>query len=68
MRTLIFISLVVSGLRFEEIAEVEVWHSDVRAFSVFDLSSSERLGYFYLDLHPRLAFLFFFFSITIGFL
>ncbi|RVW90820.1 putative thimet oligopeptidase [Vitis vinifera] len=41
------------GLRFEEIADVEVWHSDVRAFSVFDLSSSELLGYFYLDIHPR---------------
>lgn len=47
-------SLIATGLRFEEIADVEVWHSDVRAFSVFDLSSNELLGYFYLDIHPRL--------------
>lgn len=53
-------SLLAAGLRFEEIADVEVWHSDVRAFSVFDLSSSELLGYFYLDIHPRLFFCFFF--------
>lgn len=41
------------GLRFEEIEDAEVWHSDVRAFTVFDLSSNELLGYFYLDIYMR---------------
>ncbi|KAM7487196.1 hypothetical protein LguiB_024680 [Lonicera macranthoides] len=41
------------GLRFEETADAEVWHSDVHLYSVFDLSSSELLGYFYLDLYSR---------------
>ncbi|XVF85164.1 hypothetical protein PTKIN_Ptkin17bG0096300 [Pterospermum kingtungense] len=41
------------GLRFEQIADSDVWHSDVRVFSVFDLSSGELLGYFYLDLYAR---------------
>ncbi|XP_027336768.1 probable thimet oligopeptidase isoform X2 [Abrus precatorius] len=41
------------GLRFEEIAGADVWHGDVRLFSVLDLSSSELLGYCYLDLFSR---------------
>lgn len=41
------------GLRFEEISGAEVWHGDVRVFSVFDLSSGELLGYFYLDMYTR---------------
>ncbi|KAF8365108.1 hypothetical protein HHK36_032851 [Tetracentron sinense] len=41
------------GLRFEEIENAEVWHSDVRLFSVLDFSSSELFGYFYLDLYSR---------------
>ncbi|KAL5552527.1 hypothetical protein UlMin_039928 [Ulmus minor] len=41
------------GLRFEEIVDPEVWHCDVRVFSVLDSSSGELLGYFYLDLHTR---------------
>ncbi|XWS69169.1 hypothetical protein CRYUN_Cryun04dG0156400 [Craigia yunnanensis] len=41
------------GLRFEEIVDADVWHSDVRVFSVFDLSSGELLGYFYLDMYTR---------------
>lgn len=41
------------GLRFEEIADAEVWHCDVHVFSVFDLSSGELLGYFYLDMYTR---------------
>ncbi|KAI7997994.1 putative thimet oligopeptidase [Camellia lanceoleosa] len=40
-------------LRFEEIADAEVWHSDVHLYSVYDLSSSELLGYFYLDMFSR---------------
>ncbi|KAG8641669.1 probable thimet oligopeptidase isoform X2 [Manihot esculenta] len=41
------------GLRFQKIADAEVWHSDVCVFSVFDLSSCELLGFFYLDLYKR---------------
>ncbi|KAL1336485.1 hypothetical protein HN51_030841 [Arachis hypogaea] len=41
------------GLRFEEIAGADVWHSDVRVFSVLDLGSSEILGYCYFDLFSR---------------
>ncbi|XP_039006853.1 probable thimet oligopeptidase [Hibiscus syriacus] len=41
------------GLRFEEIANADVWHSDVKVFSAFDLSSGELLGYFYLDMYTR---------------
>ncbi|XP_021854484.2 probable thimet oligopeptidase [Spinacia oleracea] len=41
------------GLRFEEIVIAEVWHEDVRVFSVFDLSSSELMGYAYFDLYSR---------------
>ncbi|KAA8533259.1 hypothetical protein F0562_033208 [Nyssa sinensis] len=41
------------GLRFEEIADAEVWHGDVHLYSVFDLGSSELLGYFYLDMYSR---------------
>ncbi|KAF5741135.1 putative oligopeptidase [Tripterygium wilfordii] len=41
------------GLRFEESADAEIWHSDVRLFSVFDLNSGELIGYVYLDLYTR---------------
>ncbi|OMO81414.1 Peptidase M3A/M3B [Corchorus olitorius] len=41
------------GLRFEEIVGADVWDCDVRVFSVFDLSSGELLGYFYLDMYTR---------------
>ncbi|KAK3013155.1 hypothetical protein RJ639_008578 [Escallonia herrerae] len=41
------------GLRFEEVADAEVWHCDVHLFSVFDLGSGELLGYFYLDMYSR---------------
>ncbi|KAK1577521.1 hypothetical protein Q3G72_022495 [Acer saccharum] len=47
------ISQDLFGLRFEEVADAEVWHSDVQVFSVFDLSSNELLGYFYLDIYKR---------------
>ncbi|KAH6798728.1 Zincin-like metalloproteases family protein [Perilla frutescens var. frutescens] len=43
------------GLRFEEVLDAEVWHQDVQLFSVFDLSSGELMGYFYLDLYTREA-------------
>uniref|UniRef100_A0A2P2KEA5 Putative thimet oligopeptidase n=1 Tax=Rhizophora mucronata TaxID=61149 RepID=A0A2P2KEA5_RHIMU len=41
------------GLRFQEIVDAELWHGDVCAFSVLDLSSGDLLGYFYLDLFAR---------------
>jgi len=51
------ISLLHTGLRFEEILDAEVWHGDVRVFSVFDLSSRELFGYFYQDIYARLVLL-----------
>ncbi|KAI3733401.1 hypothetical protein L6452_12844 [Arctium lappa] len=41
------------GLRFEKVDGAEVWHSDVQLFSVFDLNSTDLLGYFYLDMYTR---------------
>ncbi|KAM1633555.1 hypothetical protein ACFXTN_010597 [Malus domestica] len=41
------------GLRFEELKDSEVWHSDVSVYSVYDLSSGELLGHFYLDMYTR---------------
>jgi thimet oligopeptidase len=41
------------GLRFEEIADSEVWHSSVQLFPVFDSSSNKLIGYVYLDLYYR---------------
>ncbi|KAL8037862.1 hypothetical protein ABFS82_11G066500 [Erythranthe guttata] len=41
------------GLRFEQVADAEVWHQDVQLYSVFDLSSGEHMGYFYLDIYSR---------------
>ncbi|KAJ6323994.1 hypothetical protein OIU76_011321 [Salix suchowensis] len=41
------------GLRFQEVEDAEVWHGDVSVFSVFDLSSGELMGYFYLDIYMR---------------
>lgn len=47
------ISQDLFGLRFEEVLDAVVWHSDVQVFSVFDLSSNDLLGYFYLDIYKR---------------
>ncbi|XP_066307666.1 probable thimet oligopeptidase isoform X3 [Miscanthus floridulus] len=57
------VSLVISGmlkmfqdlfaLRFDEIKDVDVWHDTVRVFSVWDASSSDLLGYFFLDIFAR---------------
>ncbi|KAI4383595.1 hypothetical protein MLD38_009411 [Melastoma candidum] len=41
------------GLKFEEVADPDVWHSDVRLFSVIDLTSGDLMGYFYIDLYKR---------------
>lgn len=47
---------MVSGLKFEEVHEVDAWHDTVRLFSVMDFSSNELLGYFFLDIFPRYAY------------
>ncbi|BAF07030.1 probable thimet oligopeptidase [Oryza sativa Japonica Group] len=57
------VDLVISGilkmfqdlfaLRFEEMKDAETWHDTVRLFSVWDASSSDLLGYFFLDIFSR---------------
>ncbi|UYV67344.1 THOP1, partial [Cordylochernes scorpioides] len=44
---------LVLGLQFAEQEGAEVWHPDVRMFSVSDSTSGELLGYFFMDLFPR---------------
>ena len=41
------------SLRFTKCEGVETWHKDVELFKVEDAASSEVMGYFFLDLHPR---------------
>jgi thimet oligopeptidase len=41
------------GLEFREIADPDVWHPDVRLFSIHDAAGGEQLAHFYLDLFPR---------------
>jgi len=41
------------ALRFDETKDAEVWHDTVRVFSVWDASSSDLLGYFFLDIFAR---------------
>eukprot|EP01114_Cavostelium_apophysatum_P016229 TRINITY_DN4565_c0_g1_i8.p1 TRINITY_DN4565_c0_g1~~TRINITY_DN4565_c0_g1_i8.p1 ORF type:complete len:854 (+),score=139.97 TRINITY_DN4565_c0_g1_i8:123-2684(+) len=42
------------SLRFEEIPDApERWHQDVKAFRVYDATSQEFMGKFFLDLFPR---------------
>lgn len=43
------------GLTFTELSKGTFWswHKEVRCFDVKDTESSERIGFFYLDLHPR---------------
>ncbi|XP_076463244.1 thimet oligopeptidase-like [Babylonia areolata] len=41
------------GLKFTEIRDTDVWHEDVKMYSVKDHKDNKLLGYFYLDLHPR---------------
>ena len=39
------------GVRFKRVAGAPVWHESVETYDVFD--DGDRLGRFYLDLHPR---------------
>jgi Zn-dependent oligopeptidase len=43
------------GLSFSELPKGAFWswHPEVRCFDVQDTASSNRIGHFYLDLHPR---------------
>ncbi len=41
------------GLDFREVPDADVWHPDVRLFTIHDASSGEELSCFYLDLFPR---------------
>lgn len=41
------------GLEFQEVADPDVWHPDVRLFAIHDAGSKELLAHFYLDLFPR---------------
>ena len=47
------------GLEYKEVTATAgdagrpLWHDDVRLFEVYDTATGERLGDFYLDLHPR---------------
>ncbi len=41
------------NLRFVEDKNASSWHKEVKAYTVFDNATNERIGYFYLDLYPR---------------
>ncbi|KAL9182303.1 hypothetical protein ACHAXT_012955 [Thalassiosira profunda] len=45
------------GLKFERVADAEVWHEDVECYVVLSASSDDSagqvLGHFYLDIFPR---------------
>jgi len=41
------------GLRFTEQFGFDTWHPEVRLFIVHDSKTGDRMGHFYLDLHPR---------------
>jgi len=41
------------SLKFTLVEGADVWHEDVTMYEVVDVKSSELMGYFYLDMHPR---------------
>eukprot|EP00833_Pecoramyces_ruminatium_P000651 jgi/Orpsp1_1/1174683/evm.model.c7180000050955.1 len=43
----------IFSLKFSEVENPEVWAEDVRQFMVYDKTTDEFLGSFYLDLYPR---------------
>jgi thimet oligopeptidase len=40
-------------VRYEKVADADVWHKDVKVFDVFARDSGDKLGRIYLDMHPR---------------
>ena len=41
------------GIKYVEIMEPSVWHSDVKMYEMQDSNTGDLLGTFYLDLYPR---------------
>jgi Zn-dependent oligopeptidase len=41
------------GLTFTKVDTDNVWHEEVELYTVTDTTTSETIGYFYLDMHPR---------------
>jgi thimet oligopeptidase len=41
------------NIRFVEDVNASTWHKEVKAYTVFDNATNDRIGYFYLDLYPR---------------
>lgn len=41
------------GLTFTKVETDNVWHPEVELYRVTDTSTTEIIGYFYLDMHPR---------------
>ena len=41
------------NVRFERIENASVWHKDVQVFSIYEKTSGDLIGDFYLDMFPR---------------
>lgn len=41
------------GVNFVENKSAATWHKDVRAYTIFDTASGNKIGDIFLDLHPR---------------
>ena len=53
VRTSMAIYQELLGLVFTELDRFDTWHPAVRCFRVDDAASGDKMGFFYLDLHPR---------------
>jgi len=53
IKGLFAISSQLFNIKFREIENPSVWHSDVRMFEMKEKSDNSLVGYFYLDLYPR---------------
>lgn len=50
---LLAITSKIYGVRYEPVADAEVWHPDVKTFDVYKVDGGQKLGRIYLDMHPR---------------